>query len=198
MEEIFKDIEGYEGLYAVSNWGRVKSLERIDSLGRVVKEKILRPGKYGRGYLHVCLFKGGECKMYTVHRLVLSTFNPVANMENLDCNHRDEDKENNNLSNLEWITHKENINHGTRNKRAGEKKSTPIAQLNLEGKFVKAWKSGIDAERIGGYNNSNIIKCCKGRLKTHGGYKWQYLSEYIHNIDPRIKKVILFDKEYQY
>ena len=191
MEEVWRDIEGYEGKYAVSNLGRVKSLERIDSLGRLVKEKILSPGNNGHGYLFVNLCRNGERKRYKVHRLVLSTFNPIENMENLDCNHLDENKENNNLNNLEWVTHKENINHGTRNDRVGEKlrgkfntkKSLPIAQLTLEGKLVKAYKSSYDAQRIGGFDPGNINKCCKGKLKTYKGYRFMYLSEFLdkHN-----------------
>ena len=123
MEEVWRTIVGYEGLYVVSNMGRVRSLERIDSLGRVVKEKILSPSKNGNeGYLFVYLYKNGKSKNHYIHRLVLSAFAPCENMENLEVNHLDENKENNNLNNLEWITHKDNQNYGTRNKRISEKK----------------------------------------------------------------------------
>ena len=198
MDEIWKDIEGYEGKYAVSNKGRVKSLERVDSLGRRVNEKILRPCKSGNGYLLIWLCKGGSRKLHYIHRLVLSTFNPCENSHELQVNHIDENTENNNLTNLEWVTCKENINHGTHNDRVAEKKSIPIAQLALDGKYIKSWKSSMDAQREGGFNRGHIIQCCKGRLKTHGGYKWQYLHDYISQIDPRIKKVILFNKEYEF
>ena len=198
-KEIWKDVVDYEGRYQVSNMGRVKSL--VDSHGKF-REKILSLSKHGNGYLVVVLCKCGRHKVYCVHRLVLSTFNPMDNMENLECNHRDENKENNNLSNLEWTTHKENCNHGTRIARMAEKKSILIVQLTLDGKLVNVYKSSKEAER-GGFNQGNIIQCCKNKFNRednniYKGYKWQYLSEYIHNIDPRIKKVILFDKEYQY
>ena len=196
MEEIWRDIKNYEGKYAVSNLGRVKSLERTDSIGRRVNERILSPGKHGNGYLFVYLCEGGERKMYDVHRLVLMTFSPVENMENLDCNHLDENKENNHLSNLEWVTHKENCNHGTRNDRIAEKMtngklSIPIAQLTQEGKFVKAWESSMDAER-GGFTQQNIIKCCKGRRKTHGGYRFMYLKDWLKEHNKGIPKKLYF------
>ena len=180
MEEIWKDVRGYEGLYAVSNWGRVKSLGNDKSR----KEKILRLSKYGRGYLKVNLWKEGKRTTYIVHRLVLSTFSPVENMDELDVNHIDEVKTNNNLNNLEWCTHKENINHGTRNDRVAEKMtngktSLPIAQLTLDGKFIKAWKSIKDAQRLGGFTHQRVNECCKGKRKTYKGYRWMYLSEYM-------------------
>ena len=198
-EEIWCDIKNYEGRYQVSNLGRVKSL--VDSNGKF-REKILRPFKNSHGYLYVDLWKGGERKRYKVHRLVLMTFNPVDGMENLEVNHLDENKENNHLSNLEWTTHKDNQNHGTRNKRISEKLtngklSIPIAQSDPStNKVINVWKSSMAAERECGFNNSRINDCCRGKRKTHGGFRWCYLYSYISNIDTRIKKVILFDKEY--
>ena len=207
-EEIWRAIKGFEGLYEVSNLGRVKSLERVSSLGRRVNEKILSPGKDKDGYLFVILYRDGKHITYKSHRLVLSTFNPVENMENLEVNHMDEDKENNNLTNLEWCTRKENCNHGTRNARVSEKLtngklSIPISQLSLDGKYIRSWKSASDAEREEGFNHGNIIQCCKNKFHREGnniykGYKWQYLHVYMHNIDPRIRKVILFGKEYEF
>ena len=204
-EEIWKDIVGYEGKYAVSNLGRVKSL----NYNHTGKEKLLRPCKHKDGYLQIGLSKEGERKMYTIHRLVLSTFSPVKNIENLEVNHLDEDKTNNCLSNLEWCTRSYNNNYGTRNDRVAKtmtngKRSIPIAQLTLEGKLVNVWKSSHDAEREEeGFHQSAILKCCKNKYSREGnniykGYKWQYLHYYISQIDPRIKKVILFNKEYEF
>ena len=178
-QEIWRDVKGYEGLYAVSNWGRVKSL----NYRHTGKEKILRPGKHVDGYLSVVLCRCGRPKMYRVNRLVLSTFNPIDGMENLDCNHLDENKLNNRLENLEWVTHKENCNHGTRNDRVAEKQSIPIVQLSLEDKYIRSWKSSYDAER-GGFNHGNINSCCKNKFNREGnniykGFKWMYLSEFL-------------------
>ena len=190
MEE-WRAINGYEGLYEVSNMGRVKSL----NYRHTGKKHILKPGKDGWGYLFIYLCKEGSRKKYTIHRLVLTTYNPVENMDKLQVNHINEKKADNRLDNLEWMTCKENCNHGTRNARVAEKNSIPIVQLSLDGKYIRSWKSSHEAERDG-FNRGNINSCCKGRLKTHGGFRWCYLYSYISKIDPRIKKVILFDKEY--
>ena len=218
-EEIWKDIVDYEGLYQVSNMGRVKSL--YDGGHKIFREKILKSGKSGNGYLSVKLCKDGKRKRYYIHRLVLSTFNPVENMENLEVNHINENKGKNYLSNLEWTTHKDNVNHGTRNKRMVEKlrgrtfseehkrrisksHNIPIVQIDLAtNKIVNVWCSSRDAERKDKFNPSNITQCCKNKYYKEGnniysGYKWQYLHEYISKIDPRIKKVILFDKDYKF
>ena len=174
--EIWKDIVGYEGLYQVSNMGRVKSL----NYNHTGKEKLLSPVNSGKGYLQVGLFKEGRLKRYSIHRLVLSTFNPCPDSESLQVNHINEKKADNRLENLEWCDGSYNVNHGTRNLRDAEKKSIPIVQLSLDGKYIRSWKSSHDAEREeGGFNHSNINSCCKGKLKTHGGFRWMYLSEYM-------------------
>lgn len=202
-EEVWKDVRGYEGKYAVSNMGRVKSLTRVNSLGRRVNERILRPLNNGRGYLKVNLCKGGEIKQYTIHRLVLSTFNPVENMESMQVNHKDEDPTNNNLNNLEWCTALYNLTYNYRQKRVAETQSIPIVQLSLDGRYIRSYKSSHDVERLRGFNQGAIIQCCKNKFNREGnniykGFIWQYLHTYIHNIDHRIKKIILFDKEYEF
>ena len=199
--EVWKDIVDYEGLYQVSNLGNVKSLGNDKSR----REKILSPGKYGNGYLYVILCRNGERKLHSIHRLVLMTFAPCENMENLQVNHLDENKENNNLNNLEWVTCKDNINHGTRNDRVSEKlrgrtlseehkrkiskaKSIPIVQLTPEGKYIRSYKSSHEAERECGFNNGAIIQCCNNKYLREGNniykdYRWMYLSEFLdkHN-----------------
>lgn len=122
INEVWKDIEGYEGLYQVSNLGRVKSLERIISDGRHRKERILKPYDDGNGYLRVEL----QSKPFKLHRLVAQAF--IPNPDNLPfVNHKDENPKNNRVflnddgsvdeSNLEWCDNKYNINYGTTQER---------------------------------------------------------------------------------
>lgn len=115
-EEIWRDIEGYEGLYQVSNLGRVKSLDRIDRLGRRKPGVILSYILHNYGYLLVNLYKEGKRKLFLVHRLVAHTF--IPNPEGLpEINHKDEDKTNNLVDNLEYCDRKYNINYGTHTER---------------------------------------------------------------------------------
>lgn len=191
MQEIWKDIKEYEGLYQVSNKGNVKSL----NYNHTKEEKILRPMVIRNGYLIVTLYKNGKCKRLLVHRLVLMTFAPINNMDKFDVNHKDENKQNNNLDNLEWCTPKYNSNYGSRN----QKISIPVVQIDpTTNKVVNVYHSSMEADRQG-FNQGAISKCCKNKYTKHSpniylGYKWQCMSEYIKSIDSRIKKVILFDK----
>jgi hypothetical protein len=110
MNEIWKEIDGYDGIYEVSNKGRVKSLARFDLQGHKLKERILRPAVNSSGYCTVCLSKGGHRRLFTVHRLVAQTF--ISNPENKpSVNHIDGDKTNNATTNLEWNTYLENMRH---------------------------------------------------------------------------------------
>lgn len=122
MEEIWKDIEDYEGLYQVSNHGRVKSLGHYTLMknGRIRfhEGKVIEHQHYTNGYCFVCLSKNGIHKQILLHRLVLITFN--GNIQGYEVNHIDEDKDNNRLDNLEWVTHRYNCQYGTRNIRAKE------------------------------------------------------------------------------
>ena len=162
MDEIWHDIEGYEGLYQISNKGRVKRL-----LGP--SERILRPWDNGYGYMIIGLFKNGMHKRIRVHRLVAIAF--VPNPHNLpEVNHKDENKKNNCVENLEWCDRVYNVNYGTRNERASRK----ILQYSKSGDFIIEWKSAAEVERMLGINNSHIIQCCKGKRKSAGGFVWRY------------------------
>lgn len=169
--EVWKDVVGYEGLYQVSNKGRVKSLW-------FGKERILRPGKLKKGYLMVCLCKNREKKWCLVHRLVGQAF--LSNPHNLpEINHRDENKENNSVQNLEWCSVKYNNSFGTRLQRVSEKHtngkdSKPVFQYTLDGEFVKEWKSGHDVQRNLGFNNASISRCCLGKQKSAYKFVWKY------------------------
>jgi hypothetical protein len=112
--EIWKDIKGYEGIYQISNEGRVK---RLAGSPKCKKDRILKNSTASNGYLFVSLCNKGQHKLYRVHRLVLETFSPIENMENLQVNHLDEDRTNNKLNNLQWCTCQENINYGNRANR---------------------------------------------------------------------------------
>lgn len=173
MSEVWKDIKGYEGDYMVSNWGNVKRLEGLDSLGHLRKERILKPLKNDKGYLRVQLSKNGKKRIYFVHRLVAQAF--IPNPDNLPCiNHKDECKSNNNVDNLEWCDVKYNNTYGTRIKQMAEKTSKTVFQYTLDGEFVKEWKSLMEIKRSMGFSAGNISLCCNGKYKTSYGYIWRY------------------------
>ena len=170
-EEIWCTIKGYEGMYEVSDQGRVRSL-------KFGKERILRPGMDGCGYLQVGLWKNGDRNVFLVHRLVAQSF--IPNPDNLpEVNHRDENKENNFVQNLEWCSDKYNTNYGTRNQRVSEKNtngklSKPVLQFTKDGELVGEWKSMMDVQRNLGYANQHISSCCKGKLKSAYGFIWKF------------------------
>ncbi|WPH68848.1 HNH endonuclease [Enterococcus phage EF-M80] len=165
MIEEWKDIEGYEGLYQVSNLGRVKR-----SKGKYMKsERILMLFINTPGYLQVMLCKNNKCKKFTVHRLVANAF--IPNPENKpQVNHIDEDKTNNMVSNLEWVTAKENVNHGTRNERSSKK----IKAIDIANGEWNDYKSISECARELGLHQSSISMCLKGKRKTSGGYTFKY------------------------
>ena len=173
--EHWKEIDGFEGIYEVSDLGRVKSL-------KYGKEKILKPQKDGSGYLQVCLCKDGQCKSITVHRLIAEAF--IPNPNNLDTiNHKDEVKTNNTVSNLEWMSREDNINYGTRNKRVAEantnnpKISKQVQMFDKKtGELLATFPSLMEAVRVTGINQGNVSSCCNGKLKSAGGYVWKYLQ----------------------
>ena len=171
MEE-WRDIKGWEGLYQVSNLGNVKSLERKVWNGRgyyKTTERILKSFDNGYGYLQVILRKGEKSKTCYVHRLVACAF--IPNPQGLpDVNHKDENKENNCVENLEYCTKAYNNNYGTRT----EKTIKPVYGINKTSGLIVEFSSIMEAERALGINNSHIVKCCKGKQKSAGGFYWMY------------------------
>ena len=177
MSEEWRDVVGYEGLYQVSDQGRVKSLERKVPKWygeRTVKERILKPTVVYGGYLTVNLC-GDNKKWFLVHRLVCEAFheNPGNKPQ---INHINEIKTDNRACNLEWCTVKENNNHGTRNARIAETKSKPVVQYTLNGELIKVWSSATEAERRAGFDHSTISKVANGKRKTAYGFIWKYVE----------------------
>lgn len=178
---VWLPVVGYEELYAVNNYCEVKSL----NYHRTGQEKKLKPAINRDGYYRVCLHKGNNKQNHLTHVLGMKAF--VPNPDNLPCiNHKDENTENNYIcvnedgtidpdkSNLEWCTHKYNINYGTRNRRTGDKLSIPVIQYTKEGVYVNEYKSAHEADRQTGISYRTINRCCLGKQKTAGGFRWEY------------------------
>ena len=191
MTEEWKDIKGFEGKYQASSLGRIRSLNYRGNTGKV---HILKPQNCSNGYLRVDLYdKNYKCIHRTVHSLVADAFLP--NPLNLPCvNHKDENKHNCTLSNLERCTHKYNSNYGTSilrtkeklrqkkglNVKALEKTRKKVNQYTINGIYLKTYKSIADAAReLNLINGCNISYCCKGKRKTAYGYVWRYADEEI-------------------
>lgn len=184
MNEVWKDIKGYEGYYQVSDLGRVKSLKRKKqcSLFENAEDLILKPQERRHGYLSVWLYQGGKGKQISVHRLVANEF-----CDNPNCfeevNHINEDKQDNRAINLEWVDHKKNMNLGTlQNRRkqtiqSGKGKSKKVGQYTLEGSLVREYVSLAEVNRTLGLHQGNICRHIKGdKGYSHvGGYLWKYI-----------------------
>lgn len=195
MEE-WMDIEGYEGLYQVSNEGRVKSLQREivykDGRKKILEEKILRNILSDLGYYHVMLSKDGVPKRYKVHRLVAKAF--IPNPNNLPIiNHKDENPKNNVVDNLEWCTQGYNVRYGTMIERGRQTQfnredlSKEVEQYTLDGDLVETFKSASEIERkYPQFKTASVARCCRGgqilngkwqTITSYKGYMWKYKNE---------------------
>lgn len=206
--EVWKDIVGYESYYQISNMGRVKSLDRViimkNGHPKHLREQILRQYNYIRhkkgikettNYMFVRLCVGNVTKNFFVHKLVATAFCKKAD-NHTEVNHIDENPSNNNASNLEWCTHSQNINHGTRNRKVA--KNTPnrreIDQYTKEGVFIKRYFSMSDASRVTGIDVSHISMCCRGVVRCAREYLFCYAGEF--NPKPvTVKKTLPEDKK---
>lgn len=176
MEEEWRAVVGYEGLYEVSNLGRVRSLFRY--------KKILKPIMTNKGYYRVVLSVCDVRKQYNIHRLVAMAF--VPNPNNYPCvNHKDETRTNNNANNLEWCTYKYNTNYGhclekRKTRRSCKSFQKPVKQMK-NGEVIKVYESIAQAVRelnLGEYADSNITQTCKITRwhKSAYGFEWEYVE----------------------
>ena len=186
MEEIWKDIEDYEGYYQISNLGRIKSLERTIEHAKCgikkVKERIMKNKKLF-GYERIGLCMDGVIKYYFIHRLVASAFIPNADNKP-EVNHINGIKNDNRVENLEWVTISENRLHAYRiglqfpskpmTGRSGKNSPTSkqILQYDLNGRLLAEFVSAKDAEVNTGINH--VYRCANGLRKSAGGYVWKY------------------------
>lgn len=158
--EEWKDIEGYEGLYQVSNLGNVKSLPRKGTKGGLLKPVI----KWG-GYYGVALSKDGRTKWFRIHRLVLQTFKPISNPENFEGDHINRNRLDNRLENLQWLTHTENT------RKDCSKRIHCIETGHIYNTIVDALRElGVKD------NSSHISHVCKGKRITAYDYHWEYVD----------------------
>lgn len=161
-----QDIMGYEGLYSVTSCGKLWSHR---------SGRFLKPQKDKDGYLRVALCRDGKMKVTPIHRLVLATYHPSENMDNLQVNHKSERKDENWLSNLEWVTPKENSNHGTRNSRMVLSRKKPVLCVETG----KVFESLTEAANSAGAKEINISRVCRKipSYITAGGFHWAYSNE---------------------
>ena len=176
INEIWRTIKGYEGLYEVSNLGRVKSLSKKIKNGqgyRITKERVLKNIKDSYNYEVVRLCRNCKNTQPKVHRLVAQAF--IKNPNNKpQVNHKDGVKSNNFWKNLEWATCQDNIRHayktGLKNSDSVKKK---VAQIR-DGKVLKIWKSQSEAARRTSTSHKTVSSCCRGDAKTAGGFRWAF------------------------
>ena len=174
MEKLWKEIPDTDGKYLISTDGEVMAISRRVKFGNVfrwTKTNIRTARKKENGYLELEILG----KHHYIHRLVAEAF--IPNPYNFPCiNHKDENKENNSVENLEWCDYSYNTNYGTRTKRAKEKQfGDRFVVINLD--TGEVYKTPKDASRATGIHNDSISRVCKGKSKTAGGYRWRYLNE---------------------
>ena len=190
-KEIWKSVKCYEGIYEVSNLGRVKSILHYVNTRynkRKVNEKILKLTKSKNGYIRIGLSKNGKQIIYSVHRLVAISF--IQNINNLRCvHHKDSNKHNNNLENLEWISIKDNTKRAyldglfkpvspTKGKFGKDNhRSKPIAQFTKDNVLIDEFESSRDAMNKTGIDYRLISKVITGKNKTAKGYIWKLIMQ---------------------
>lgn len=185
---MFKEIQGYEGLYSINEDGLILRHKRTTNNRRgvfVLEEKFLSTTAKANGYIQTTLTKDKSKKHFSVHRLVAQVF--IPNPDNKPCiNHKDGNRSNNNVNNLEWCTHSENNLHAFRTLNKAPTKgclgkfgaehhsSKPVIQWSLSGQMLNTFAGQHEASRMTGVNRGNISGAISGRYKTAGGFNWTY------------------------
>lgn len=165
MREIWKDIDGYDGLYKVSDCGNVFSC---------YVNRILKPGTTQDGYKYVSLHKDKKQQIYLVHRLVASSF--LDNLDNLPCvNHKDENPSNNHVNNLEWCTYSYNNTYNNLHIRKAKLLAKHVYRYNEYGELFEEYESVQEAARILGASSGDIAECCNEKLLTYLNSVWSYI-----------------------
>lgn len=165
-EEVWKDVVGYEGIYKVSNFGNIKSYSRYPH------GKLLRGVKSTNGYYKVILCKDGEKSTIAVHRLVATAFLP--NSDNLSqVNHKDENKLNNNVDNLEWCSASYNHNYGTSIERSSKGESREVVQATMDGDIIQTFPSLTEASKLIPCPLTYLSTICNGK-KIYKGHRYYY------------------------
>lgn len=192
--EIWKDVVGYEGLYQVSNFGNVKSVDRIilrSSTPQHIKGKAVRQGIQNTGYKIVALWNKKKRKVFLVHRLVADAFIPKTDLFRNNVDHINGIRTDNHVRNLRWCTQKENTNFPVARSKyeksnmdrirhikiTKSKNSLQVAQLSLNGDVVRLWDNVSEASGSLKISANNIYNSCNGKRKTCGGYVWKYVKD---------------------
>lgn len=178
-KEIWRNIENYKN-YEISNLGRVRSknreITRKDNIKTHIKSTMLKPQTSRKGYLRVSMYNCYGIKVISVHRLVAKAF--IPNPNNLpQINHKDGNKTNNSVDNLEWCNNQYNQLHAIKNGLVNHAKK--VIQISKDNSIIKKWDSITEASNTLNIDNSHIGQVCKGERKTAGGYKWAFEMEVV-------------------
>ena len=178
MQEEWRDVVGYEGLYQVSNIGLVKSMQTW----RGTRERILKEKRADNGYCLVEIYKSKERKTHLIHRIVAEAF--IPNPDNKpEIDHIDGTRDNNKIDNLRWCTRKENHNFPIYRKRRSNVMIGRTGKSNGKSRAVVCIDTSVvyfgtrEAQRMTGVNQGSISAVCRGKLKTAGGFRWQYANK---------------------